>query len=354
MARFSDEYPLHRAADAGDLNRVLELLRSGVKVDSRTKSNETPLMAAAGRGRVDVVEALIAAKANLNAKDRASVINAGRLTPLHRAVMIGHYRAARALLAAGAHVDPLNQSRETPLVYACLSDYLDMIRLLLDHGANPNGLDNRNGTPLTNAASKLTASIVERRKLSEEPTLAVIRELLKRGADPNLQGRGSSPLHYTRSVAVTRELIAAGADVNARDHSGKTPLILWTLTGSVELLRCYVEAGADLNAKSNDEETCLRRIFQRGPPEIEVLKMIVDAGGDINAVDKWGYSLLDYYLWQFDRIESGRKNDPLRAQYYEWDYVEERARLIQWLRDRGATSEKERQVAVRGAKKRRG
>ena len=56
-----------------------------------------------------------------------------------------------------------------------------------------------------------------------------IRELLERGADPNVRNfRGETPLHRAAirnpDLDVSRTLIGAGADVDAQDEKGATPL----------------------------------------------------------------------------------------------------------------------------------
>src|SRR5439155_2920783 len=116
-----------------------------------------------------------------------------------RAVQIGHYRIAKLLLEAGAEVDPISQGHMTPLTHACHADNIDMIRLLLDHGADPNGCLAGYDTPLVTAAGFLTASIIERKNLSEQGTVDIVRELIKRGAGANVEGGGRFPPHLTRN-----------------------------------------------------------------------------------------------------------------------------------------------------------
>ena len=88
-----------------------------------------------------------------------------------------------------------------------------------------------------------------------------------------------------------------------------------------------------MNAKSDsgDEETALKRIFDRRPPEIEAFELLVSAGGDIFAIDRGGRSLLDYYLWRLDRIKRARASDELREKYYTDDYLDERTKLVEFL-----------------------
>ncbi len=299
-------------------------------------------MAAAACGHPDVVQEFIRAKANLNARSKANVLGEGKLSALHCAVRLGHYRIVRTLLEAGADVDPVDQSGCTPLVIVCFGGTLDLVRLLLDHGANPNGCNQRMATPLTAVAAESTVALTEKREGRLGISLEIGRELLRRGADPNLQAAGQAPLHSTASVALARELIAAGANINERNAKGETPLIVWATAGSMELLRCYVRAGADVNAVAESGETALMRIFDRRPPEIQLLEMLVGAGADIHAVDKGGNNLLDYYEAWFERIVSARKSDALRALFKEDDYVDERARLIGFLKERGARNRLQR------------
>jgi Ankyrin repeats (3 copies) len=178
-----------------------------------------------------------------------------------------------------------------------------------------------------------------------------VRELLARGADPSREAGGEAPLHSASDVAVARELLRAGANVNARNSKGETPLVVHAMVGSWELLRCLVEAGTDVNARPDDEKTALRRLFDRSPPETELAELLVNAGGDVNEVDSYGFGLLDYYLWRLNSIVRTRQSDPLRALYYKDDFVEERTRLVEFVRARGATEHRPPAKAARRGRK---
>jgi ankyrin repeat protein len=340
MATYEPEHPLHQAAAEGDVGRIRDLLASGISVNARTRFNETPLIVASRLGNLDALQALVQAGANVDAKTKSSSITEGRLSALHSAVGVGHHRAAKLLLEAGADVDSLSQSKRTPLVTACIAENADLIRLLLDHGANPNGLAPCYDTPLTAAAGRLTGSRAERESWTgaEEHAAQIVRELLLRGANPNLAGGGEYPLHRSRSVAVTRELIAAGADVNTRDLKGQTPLVLWALNGKFELLRCYVEAGADPNAVADDGTTALCRVIKREPPETQVIDLLLNAGADLNYVDRWGLSVLDRYeRWLEGRKGDLANSDPrMLALSDRQFYVDEMTQCVEYISARGA------------------
>jgi ankyrin repeat protein len=55
------KYPLHEAAQNGNIRDVMACLAAGVCIDSRNKRHNTPLMQAAENGHVCIVQALLAA-----------------------------------------------------------------------------------------------------------------------------------------------------------------------------------------------------------------------------------------------------------------------------------------------------
>jgi ankyrin repeat protein len=71
--------------------------------------------------------------------------------------------------------------------------------------------------------------------------VAVVRELIARGADVNAKNKlSTTPLHeaaWRNHVNVVRELLGRGADANARDHGDKTPLDRAAIPAIRDLLR---------------------------------------------------------------------------------------------------------------------
>jgi hypothetical protein len=88
---------LRRAASAGDLAKVQELLAAGVDVNAGNRYGATALAYACDKGHTAVVNLLLEHGANPNSKD--SFYN---FTPLGWAVQEGHAEIVRALLAKGA------------------------------------------------------------------------------------------------------------------------------------------------------------------------------------------------------------------------------------------------------------
>lgn len=279
MAKYSDADPLHFAVQERKLDLVQELLHKGMKPDVRDRNHITPLMVAARWGYNEIIEVLLNAGANVNAKDRASAIGEGRLTALHHACLVGRLSTAELLLKNGADPDCVSQSLRTPL-----SDLLEMGNkylppVLLEHGAAPNGPAECWEPPVVAAAG--------------ENDSGMVKELLKRRADPNRIGRsGNLALAYTTSVECARELLQHGAQVNTRNGEGNTPLLALIKTGSIPLIKCLIDAGADVNVTDKEGFTPLERVCIT--PRIEVAELLVAAGAHVNRLITPKVSVLDF------------------------------------------------------------
>ena len=83
--------------------------------------------------------------------------------------------------------------------------------------------------------------------------VVIVRELLKRGYDPNAKNAaGMAPLHYAENSLAAHLLIKYGADVNAQDLLGNAPL---HYANKLPVVRALLEAGASLKVKNNLGET---------------------------------------------------------------------------------------------------
>ena len=151
------------------------------------------------------------------------------------------------------------------------------IRELLERGADPNVRNWRGETPLHRAAIR-------------NPDLDVSRTLIGAGADPNAQDeKGATPLHcaaHNPSTGRAELLIEAGADVGARDNSGATPLHHAAESGHEAMIVRLVEAGADPNARDQAGRTPLRIAVEKGWPE--GTKTLLTHGADPNVPDNEG------------------------------------------------------------------
>lgn len=189
--------PLALAAAHGHLMATKNLLARGAVADGAPGRSDTPLQRAAAGGHAAVVRALIAAGADVNARNTqgrtALWIDATRAT--RRDTEIAH-----SLVNAGAAIDNADTAGDTPLLAAARSGSADLLGFLMAHGADA-AHRNRN---------KQTALFIA---VIHGHTEAV-RQLLARGADPQAQVRGVTPLAAARQRdedEISRLLRANGA-----------------------------------------------------------------------------------------------------------------------------------------------
>ena len=123
---------LRRAAGAGDVAKVKELLDAGVDVNAANTYGGTALAFACDRGQTEVVNLLLERGADVNAKDRFY-----GATPLSWAVERGHVEIVRALLAKGA------TGEAEALASGAMSGQAGVVKLILERGkVNAEGLSN--------------------------------------------------------------------------------------------------------------------------------------------------------------------------------------------------------------------
>jgi hypothetical protein len=125
---------LHHAAKIGNLNTVIQILNSGVNVNSRDPNGLTPLHTASYYRQLPVVRLLLNRGANINAR------NENGQTPLHSAMYEGHLPTVQLLLNRGANIKARTSIGNTPLHIARIFRHFPIIRLLLNRGAIKNSL----------------------------------------------------------------------------------------------------------------------------------------------------------------------------------------------------------------------
>jgi hypothetical protein len=114
---------LRKAASAGDLAKVKELLAAGTDVNAPNAYGGTALAFAADRGHAAVVDLLLERGADVNATDR--YYNA---KPLDWAVGRGHAEIVRALLAKGA------PGEAAALASAAGDGHTAVVKVILERG----------------------------------------------------------------------------------------------------------------------------------------------------------------------------------------------------------------------------
>jgi ankyrin repeat protein len=180
-------------------------------------------------------------QANLN------TLNNQGLSPLHIAIMQSDHQLVDFFLNKsdipgwpepydflGADVEMKTREGHSPLHLAAKYSDAAMIRRLKFAGADIESINNHNMTPLMSAISNLN--------------LATAKQLLRLGADSNtIANDRTRPLHLLASFSLdhiqaseikhmAQLLIDYGADLEARDVTGKTPLLVAASAGNISLI----------------------------------------------------------------------------------------------------------------------
>lgn len=112
--------------------------------------------------------------------------------------------------------------------------------------------------------------------------------LLRRGADPNLGGRGMlTPLEaaaHRNSTSATRFLLRRGADINGPEGHENAAIFSAVRNSSIKVLRYLLREGANPNATSPTYEGSLlvTAILSSYPGSVKV-KWLIQAGADVTA-----------------------------------------------------------------------
>jgi ankyrin repeat protein len=150
---------LQSAAQAGDLQRVQDLLDGGAAVNGVDAEGNTALHLAAFNGHLDVVKALLAAGADANAQD------AQGWTPIFKAAYnhemdCGFAPVVQALVDAGADVNHRIFYGLTPLMLAAGGGEAAVCEVLLNAGAEVKAANDGGRTALAMAKERFFVDVI--------------------------------------------------------------------------------------------------------------------------------------------------------------------------------------------------
>jgi ankyrin repeat protein len=153
-----------------------------------------------------------------------------------------------------------SQSVEESLVEATRDGNLPKIRLLSKNKSSLIQEDNRLMTPLLIACN--------------DNNLEAVKILLEAGSDINKKHRenGKTPLILASAngyVDLVRFLITkSGVLINAKDKEGRTALIHSVSFARKDVLAVLIEAGANVNSRTNSDDSALSIALKGGRSEI--------------------------------------------------------------------------------------
>jgi ankyrin repeat protein len=344
------------------LNSPLVSSKSSSNLNRRNQAGETKLHRAAAAGKLEEVRDLLQQGAQVNVQ-----CNAG-WSPLHKACLKGYDQIVRILCENGARTDIVsNDEHDTPLHDACSNGHEQVVRILLEFGANP-GVHNSEGLfphetlhddleelkqILKDRAKELKETTMKKehdeREDSEPPISPATKRHSRRAStasdvptQPSNPGNGrpkrgapfakddflARDIHYMDShrrghlhlqalqgnTAFVRELLFMGARPLAGDRDGNHPLHLAARGGHHDVVVALLEYGALVNAQNKAGETPLHEVAGRGHIDIVNTLLIVEADPTIK--DKKGRTALDVALEASGTAAEG-EIDMLREKFME-------------------------------------
>jgi ankyrin repeat protein len=311
----SGETPLMRAAWVGSLDTIKQLVARGADVNARENTRgQSALMWAVSERHATAARTLVEVGADVHARTAKDTVrfnggvSGGSFTPLLFAARVGDVESTRILLDAGAKIDDAASDGMTPLFMALVRGHVELALQLLERGANPN-VDGPGFTPLHWAAGNWQADLTARSITidgdSEWASLAginhrkieLMRALLARGADKNAR-----IVRTPARVGATRSGILDG--LTYPELIGATPFLLAAAAGDTAAMRLLVDSGADVTLTTRERSTPLMAAAGLGRiagehtiPESNVLaaaKLALELGANVNETDDIGNSALHY------------------------------------------------------------
>uniref|UniRef100_A0A673HC79 Ankyrin-3-like n=1 Tax=Sinocyclocheilus rhinocerous TaxID=307959 RepID=A0A673HC79_9TELE len=292
-----------RAARAGNLEKVLDYLKTGVDINICNQNGLNALHLASKEGHVDVVVELLKLGANVDAATKKGN------TALHIASLAGQAEVVRELVTNGANVNAQSQNGFTPLYMAAQENHLDVVCFLLESNSSQSIATEDGFTPLAVALQQGHDQVVS--LLLENDTKGKVRLpalhiaarkddtksaalLLQNDHNADVESKsGFTPLHIAAhygNINVATLLLNRGAAVDFMARNDITPLHVAAKRGNGNMVKLLLDRGAKIDAKTKDGLTPLHCGARSGHEQ--VVEMLLDRGAPILSKTKNGLSPL--------------------------------------------------------------
>uniref|UniRef100_A0A8C1JRT7 Ankyrin 3 n=1 Tax=Cyprinus carpio TaxID=7962 RepID=A0A8C1JRT7_CYPCA len=292
-----------RAARAGNLEKALDYIKSGVDINICNQNGLNALHLASKEGHVEVVAELIKIGATVDAATKKGN------TALHIASLAGQADVVKELVYNGAIINAQSQNGFTPLYMAAQENHLEVIKFLLDNGASQSIATEDGFTPLAVALQQGHDQVVS--LLLENDTKGKVRLpalhiaarkddtkaaalLLQNDHNADVESKsGFTPLHIAAhygNINVATLLLNRGAAVDFKARNDITPLHVASKRGNANMVRLLLERGARIDAKTKDGLTPLHCGARSGHEQ--VVELLLDRGAPILSKTKNGLSPL--------------------------------------------------------------
>ncbi len=183
---------------------------------------------------------------------------------------------SRISRTANEHEPEYAEGKQRELIQAAERTDIKQVEALLKSGVNPNGVIDVGGENALMHAVLLGS-------------VEMTRLLLEAGADPNLKGRGFTPLGMASlqgRAQIVRQLLKAGADVDRKSSDGNTPLTAASVMHRTDVIRALLPYHPDVSIWNREGRVSLGIAVQEG--SMDIVAMMLDAGVDPNVMDRNG------------------------------------------------------------------
>ncbi|XP_050687549.1 ankyrin-2-like isoform X29 [Eriocheir sinensis] len=305
-----------RAARAGNLEKVLEFLKTNTDINTCNANGLNALHLASKEGHVNVVRELLQRGANVDAATKKGN------TALHIASLAGQEEIVKVLVQHQALVNTQSQNGFTPLYMAAQENHDSVVRFLLANNANQSLATEDGFTPLAVALQqghdKVVAVLLENdtRGKVRLPALHIAAKkddtkaaalLLHTDHNPDVTSKsGFTPLHIASHYGnenIANLLIQRGADVNYIAKHQITPLHVASKWGKGNMVSLLIDKGANYEAKTRDGLTPLHCAARSGHEA--VVDMLLEKGAPITSKTKNGLAPL-HMASQGDHVDAAR------------------------------------------------
>ncbi|XP_049592751.1 ankyrin-3 isoform X27 [Syngnathus scovelli] len=299
-----------RAARAGNLEKVLDYLKSGVEINICNQNGLNALHLASKEGHVEVVAELLKLGAAVDAATKKGN------TALHIASLAGQTEVVKELVTNGANVNAQSQNGFTPLYMASQENHLEVVRFLLENSASQSMATEDGFTPLavalqqghdqvvslllendTKGKVRLPALHIAARKDDTKAAALLLQNDHNADVESKMMNRttesGFTPLHIAAhygNINVATLLLNRGAAVDFMARNDITPLHVASKRGNSNMVKLLLDRGSKIDAKTKDGLTPLHCGARSG--HAQVVEILLDRGAPILSKTKNGLSPL--------------------------------------------------------------
>lgn len=221
-----DSYAFFSAIESGNINKVREMIKAGIDVNSVDYNNWSALHRAVQFNKIEIVKELLSHKK----------ININPTLP-NNTILENN---GKKWYADG----------ETPLLLASYYGYSSIVSLLLNYGANILAKDNIDGAMAIHIASARGNTRTVSAILSSYSAKNV-KDIINA-----VDNTGTTPLMWAamnNQVSVMNLILKSGANINAQDDDGWTALHFAVASDSYKAVELLINNKANANIKNLDE-----------------------------------------------------------------------------------------------------